>query len=770
MGHFDNHLSSIYPKDVSSSEVVHSGSEIFVPVIPLFENQSGKLVSESPPVPSDWLVKIPISKNQEESKVLLPSDDVSKFVAEQQKTLTAAIKNVKKVFSGGKLILPVEGTVVLALRHFQSICQHFGDGVDFVEDMLRKQLIAAIGKELTSNDFDEYMRYHFRKVFKEEYGPKLFAYAIRRPEHYPEGVISIESDGESGTQPIASIVKRMENRGVMKFPINASTKISFGGETFVHTWINHQFSGSTPPELKVYARARQFSNFILMIGNITAADEFAPKEAIIIQNKDDLLIPLLTEVIPTPKAFKKSVESLSKEQKEFATAYRAMQLESTLFGMCVIQIKPQLERVLNLPEDSLTKEIRLTQDLMSLFLDYQIPSDLLSFEGEPNREYSSSERIDYVKKQVSAMRGMIEDIKKKDLAEVQQKQKLQDLEAGIWSSSSSRSFSYTQSESEDEHSICGDYLEEDCDLDMAIAKSACSIDYGDGFGGGAPIVEKSCVQSACFDEFTFEPEPMLAAAPVPKKNLSPAKGKVMKKEKMKDTRSKRKPEKEQEAKETKKVAKKVEKKMEKKEKEQEEKKMEKKEKEQEEKKEEPKEEKKEDKKGDKKEDKKEDEEKEFKMEKEEGSAQVDFTKLPGILNDNFEKLDTDAALHATILKTGETWRRKFQKALLATPTEEELETEQQDKEKNKAFDLLDAISRSGAMKIDSASFHVAVASTHCFDETLINTVIQENCNPIEKIERSALIVSSTIHEQPPEELIKPEHLDRIKKGPSSHLF
>merc|ERR1712137_1308576 len=132
--------------------------------------------------------------------------------------------------------------------------------------------------------------------------------------------------------------------------------------------------------------------------------------------------------------------------------------------------------------------------------------------------------------------------------------------------------------------------------------------------------------------------------------------------------------------------------------------------------------------------------------------------------------DTDAALHATILKTGETWRRKFQKALLATPTEEELETEQQDKEKNKAFDLLDAISRSGAMKIDCASFHVVVASTHCFDETLINTVIQENCNPIEKIERSALIVSSTIHEQPPEELIKPEHLDRIKKGPSSSRF
>lgn len=35
--------------------------------------------------------------------------------------------------------------------------------------------------------------------------------------------------------------------------------------------------------------------------------------------------------------------------------------ESTLFGVCIIQIKPQMEKVLCLPPDSLTKEIKLTQ-------------------------------------------------------------------------------------------------------------------------------------------------------------------------------------------------------------------------------------------------------------------------------------------------------------------------------------------------------------------------------------------------------------------------
>ena len=40
--------------------------------------------------------------------------------------------------------------------------------------------------------------------------------------------------------------------------------------------------------------------------------------------------------------------------------------ESSVFGICDIPLKPQMEKLLNLPEGALTK---------------QIPSDLLSFDG-----------------------------------------------------------------------------------------------------------------------------------------------------------------------------------------------------------------------------------------------------------------------------------------------------------------------------------------------------------------------------------------------------
>ena len=104
------------------------------------------------------------------------------------------------------------------------------------------------------------------------------------------------------------------------------------------------------------------------------ATTFDPKHAVVVQNKDEVLIPLITEVLPSAKEFK----------------------DATV--VCIIQLKPQLERVLNLLDGALTKEIQLTQQLMSLFIDYQIPSDLLSYDGP-----SSSDEVGDISMKVNAV-------------------------------------------------------------------------------------------------------------------------------------------------------------------------------------------------------------------------------------------------------------------------------------------------------------------------------------------------------------------------------
>jgi hypothetical protein len=148
-------------------------------------------------------------------------------------------------------------------------------------------------------------------------------------------------------------------------------------------------------------------------------DKFEQKDAILLQNKDEVLIPLLTNVLPTAKEFKDAVVSLSPEQRAFAEAFRAMQLEPSVFGVCVIQLMPQLERLLELPKGALTKDIQLTQDLMSLFVDYQIPSDLLSFDGAADADVLS--KVNEVKDCVKSVMDGIESSKEKQLIEEERK-------------------------------------------------------------------------------------------------------------------------------------------------------------------------------------------------------------------------------------------------------------------------------------------------------------------------------------------------------------
>merc|ERR1719201_2313448 len=212
--------------------------------------------------------------------------------------------------------------------------------------------------------------------------------------------------------PILTLAAHSAHDHKMEFPLSASANVTFGGDKYLHAWLSHKFSNNTGASLSLVSSARQFSSMIVLVGRISSARTFDPKYAAIIQNKDELKIPLDLSTIPTPKEFKDAIESLSPQQKAFAKAFRSMQLESTLFGILVIQTKPQLERVLNLPDDSLTKEIKLTQDLMQLFIKYQIPSDLLSFDSMTTEGLElvgsrAAEKLDAVKAHVKAMHEMI---------------------------------------------------------------------------------------------------------------------------------------------------------------------------------------------------------------------------------------------------------------------------------------------------------------------------------------------------------------------------
>ena len=74
---------------------------------------------------------------------------------------------------------------------------------------------------------------------------------------------------------------------------------------------------------------------------------------------------------------------------------------------------------------------------------------------------------------------------------------------------------------------------------------------------------------------------------------------------------------------------------------------------------------------------------------------IDYTKMPAALDAKFDQLDKEGGVRPTTIKPGTVWRKKFQKALLAQPSEKSLNKDGLRDEKNKAFDLLDALSKSG---------------------------------------------------------------------------
>eukprot|EP00929_Paragymnodinium_shiwhaense_P063718 TRINITY_DN3184_c0_g1_i9.p1 TRINITY_DN3184_c0_g1~~TRINITY_DN3184_c0_g1_i9.p1 ORF type:complete len:988 (+),score=184.31 TRINITY_DN3184_c0_g1_i9:105-3068(+) len=651
-----------------------------------------------------------------EDSPVLNFQDFNKLLQEEIRVIIERRKELEKampqdsVASRPPMKTAVTAMIHMLATHMTKVCIQLEVAVDYVEGLLRQQLVAAIGKEVTPADFQEYMTYDYRKYFRAEYAPRPFVYAVRRSaRHSPEGSLSLEDvpestpdrspGGASMASPIFTMTAVSEARHDMTFPINASTNITFGGERHLHAYLSHQFSGQAASSIRLVARARQFSSFLVLVGNLSSATTFDPKYAAIVQNKDELSIPLDLSTIPTPKEFKDAIQSLSPEQQGFAKAFRAMQLESTLFGILVVQIRPQLETVLNLAPDSLTKEIKLTSNLMQLFTKYQIPTDLLAFDGTEDEEGmeivapAASDRLTAVRGHVQAMLDMIEAEKQEEVEQAKQARQYARNQLDVFGGSE-----------ESVRSARGG---------IRASVESCSMDLlcdSNSYLSAAPIAYRCAPpmppMAACAPA-----APIALAAEVQAfGSASSAISTGYQQQQQQPQQQQPQPGQQGQS-----------------------------------------------------------------QQQQSGAADVvatsgrDYTQVPKELDAAFEKLDPDNALRPTIIKPGSLWAKKSQKALLAQPTTSMLSTDEQKTEKDAAFDLLDALTKSGALPLQQASLHIVVAATHCFDKSITDTVVQGNVNPIEKVERSSLIMASTIHRQPVWALVQPQQRARIE-GTSSRLF
>ena len=127
------------------------------------------------------------------------------------------------------------------------------------------------------------------------------------------------------------------------------------------------------------------------------------------------------------------------------------------------------------------------------------------------------------------------------------------------------------------------------------------------------------------------------------------------------------------------------------------------------------------------------------------NAAFDVTAVPSLLDSNFDTYCNGSVLRAAILSPNLPWTRTRQRTILSTAERSFMGGEEAAAEKRKAFELIDALTKSGGLTIDHATTHIIIATQHSFDSTLTNTIVQDNINPIEKLEVSALIATATLH-------------------------
>lgn len=653
---------------------------VFVPVLPLMEAEPPK--EEFSPTSSNSMLRFQISNHSVEDRLevrprVLSSEDTIRFLDEQIRTLEVTHQSIAETFPGRqllRLISMAEASICVLCLHSVDISNRYRESMDYVESMLENQLIAAIGKRVCSLDLEQFVRYHNARFLNPP--PKAFCHSIRRPEHFPEGILSIESAGKDGKMdPIETHVREVDSASGLKMALNSATTVELTGKKFLHGWLNHSFQDTTK-SFEMISRARQFSSFMLVVGTMVGHDRLQPKDAIVIRDKDEVKIPLLLNEIPSSKEFKDAIASLSPEQQRFAKAYRSMQLESSVLGICVIQIKPQLEDLLGLPHDSLTKEMKLTQELMELFVDYQVPSDLLSYDGA-NNEATTSDMVKSVEGNVQAVMSVIEGAKNKQLGDqvlktdMAMEKRLHQMIPEILGSSDSAA------------------PESDLIVGGRVKKSAPVFLQGaaPSFGAG-PTLLGAAPQSTSFERRRALRE---SAAPRGRRLAETASHAVgvsnppaslasfVQSDGQDDWAVKSNPEYKVKGEQTGDVG-----------------------------------------------------------------GTLDFTVMPKILDKSIELYDKDGALRSTTINTSDRWTRNRQENLLTKPTTQILGLKDIKTEKEKAFDLLDALSRSGSLPIAYSELHVIICVTHRFENDVMGTVIRENINPIEKLEMSTLLVAATV--------------------------
>ncbi len=558
-----------------------------------------------------------------------------------------------------------------------SVSESYLASTAYLEKVLYDALVSVIGKHISDADLDDYMRYHNSTSAN---SPVDFAYAVRRSDNDPEGILTLETGQEQLVQTFC------HDGGIrtVSMQLDASTRVRLNARIRCHGFMMNKFGGQNAAmrSLKLSVRARQFSSFLVCLGRYSGS--FDMSHALLVRNRDDVSIPLDVSLIPSAQEFADAISSLSPEQQEFSKQFRAMQMAGTLFceccfvctvffpshlssrlAICVIQIKPAMERLLKLPRFSLNKEIRLRQDLEIMFVCLQLSGDLFCFEGV--EQASEEAKIKAVRESADKIMAMVGDMSSLSLI-VREAINVPSLMAKMSAERSQFDTVYSKPETEFEEAV----------LVVDMGSHTTKAGYG-GFEKpssvfvtrvGQPrhrgvMVGMGQKDSYCGGEpatSSLISAPSSAGAPEAASSGEEGGSAESSSATVSSTTI---------------VA---------------------------------------------------------------ATAERDYTALPTLLNDAFAK----DPIRPAILDVGKRWTRQRCDTLVGQPRREVLGVEEQKREKNIAVDYLDGLCKSGALALDEVEVHVCIGQAHVFEKSAMMSVVVDNIDVISALEATTKKLANLI--------------------------
>jgi hypothetical protein len=114
---------------------------------------------------------------------------------------------------GNTIIFTVlEAQRSLFCLHLQQLLSAYLEAITYLEEMLYRQLLAAIGREVTPQDLTAYLESSvggYRRLYAERYRPGPFSYTVRRsPKHSAEGQVSLVQVWPAASSASSSVLQK----------------------------------------------------------------------------------------------------------------------------------------------------------------------------------------------------------------------------------------------------------------------------------------------------------------------------------------------------------------------------------------------------------------------------------------------------------------------------------------------------------------------------------------------------------------------------------